>query len=170
MHCLKTLREDRTCRTMGLHKPHRHNMQNKPDCGQSIAAYMSCTLPYLVPVSCTRDCACDMTKKRHMTNSNVFVDLFQPLFQPILPLLLKDNHPKSGKGEQYSCASLSSPSWVSVRVVRALSSESDLVTHSTSPQAQTALASSVTAARDDNATNSPSSSLHPHHSPRPLSP
>ena len=43
------------------------------------------------------------------------------------------------------------------------------MTHSTSPQARTALASSTTAARDDNATNSPSSSLHPHRSPCPSS-
>ena len=50
-----------------------------------------------------------------------------------------------------------------------LSSESDSVTHSASPRARTALASSATAARDDNATNSPSSSLHPHRSPRPSS-
>ena len=56
-----------------------------------------------------------------------------------------------------------------VRVVRALSSESDLVTHSASPRAQTALALSATAACDDNATNSPSSSLHPHRSPHPSS-
>jgi hypothetical protein len=57
----------------------------------------------------------------------------------------------------------------SVRVVRALSSESDSVTHSASPRARTALASSATAACDDNATNLPSSSLHPHRSPRPSS-
>ena len=47
-----------------------------------------------------------------------------------------------------------------VRVVRALSSESDSVTHSVNPRARTALASSATAARDTNATNLPSSSLH----------
>ena len=46
-------------------------------------------------------------------------------------------------------------------MVRALSPESDLVTHREP--------SSATAARDDNATNSPSSSLHPHSSPRPSS-
>ena len=55
--------------------------------------------------------------------------------------------------------------FAAVRVVRALSSESDSVTHSASPRARTALASSATAARDDNATNSPSSSLHHHRSP-----
>ena len=56
-----------------------------------------------------------------------------------------------------------------VRVVRALSSESDSVTHSANPRARTALASSATAARDTNATNSPLFSLHPHRSPHPLS-
>ena len=54
-----------------------------------------------------------------------------------------------------------------VRVVRALSSESDSVTHSTSPRVRTALMSSTTVACDTNATNSPSSLLHPHRSPRP---
>ena len=55
----------------------------------------------------------------------------------------------------------------SVRVVQALSSESDSMTHSMSPWAQTALMLSVTAARDANATNLPSSSLHPHCLPCP---
>ena len=54
-----------------------------------------------------------------------------------------------------------------VRVVRALSSESDLMTHSASPRAWTAVASSATVAHDTNATNSTLSLLHPHRSPRP---
>ena len=69
-------------------------------------------------------------------------------------------------------------SWVSmsglshtVRVDRALSSESNLVTHSVSPRARTVLAMSATVARDANATNSHSSLALPllPHPCRPLS-